>query len=651
LATAPQPLPKQSVITTSPGCDNSSHLAAAPISSQGLKYLFCFICLVIPLLYWPPAFDAAGVPREMLLAVIAGLALTLFCSTCFRSVSIDWHPIFVLMLILLAWAILSYFWSEDIGSSQLAITQFASLIILTLLASRLTRNDVLDYVIPISLIAATITALIGIGQNFGFNPFLFRMSSGSPSSTFINSNYASNYFDLITPAAFAFLLLQPTSKNYMRFLAATAFTVSLSCLIICHSRGSWLGLLAVLVVLSIICLRNPDFRQLFFASLQRHSRSLIIALAFVVVIVSLPSKFPPSEKLDAILSATPDTSIETRLHVYQNALVGIADHAWFGVGYGAFTMGFSPYIDAVHPVEMVSQTLILRYMHSDPLQMFFELGIPGGLISITIYILAVAMCWKILRSNAENRIRLLSLGLLLALIASGIHACVDFPLHLPTSAFFFWLWIGLITGLYLHVFPTKTIKLSRVMLIASSIAGLAFSIYSTQLYASYLRANSDVFTAMRNALQHKCDVVFKHSDKAMNEFGRDHLTRFWYAKVYTYCDAPANIKLQAMNRILALAPNMPLPYLTRGQIRLKNGDLEGAAADFNVYRKLLPHRPEGYIGLGQVANHLNDKVQARYWLEKGQYWLEKTRPSEGRPRSNAQKEDKPSNTGVKNSTQ
>jgi predicted Zn-dependent protease len=110
----------------------------------------------------------------------------------------------------------------------------------------------------------------------------------------------------------------------------------------------------------------------------------------------------------------------------------------------------------------------------------------------------------------------------------------------------------------------------------------------------------------------------------MNEFGLDHLTRFWYAKVYSYCDAPTNAKLEAMNRILALDPNMPLPYLTRGQIRMDKGDYEGAVTDFNTYRKLLPHRPEGYIGLGQVANHLNDKTQARYWLEKGQYWLKQS---------------------------
>jgi hypothetical protein len=311
---------------------------------------------------------------------------------------------------------------------------------------------------------------------------------------------------------------------------------------------------------------------------------------------------------------TADTSIMERLHVYQNALVGIADHPLLGVGYGAFIMGFSPYVDAVHPIQMASKNQTLRFMHSDPLQMFFELGIPGGLLSLAIYILVIAMCWRIIRSTADSQLRFLGMGLFLALIASGAHACVDFPLHLPTSAFYFWLWVGLVTGLYLHIFPPKTIRLPRVTRVVTGIVGLAFTLYSVQMYAGCLRANRDVFTAMRLAEHHKCDAVFRHTDRAMNEFGRDHFTRFWYAKVYTYCNAPVSKRLAAMTRILALDPNMPLPYLTRARLELAKGNLQSAASDFNHYRKLLPHEPEGYVGLAKIVLRLGHETQARYWV-------------------------------------
>jgi len=619
--------------------------------SDGPKYLFGLVCLIIPLLYWPPAHYAASIPREMLVAICAGLGLFLFAvASCRTHSPLPWHSVFLLLLMLLVWAGASYYWSVDRGSSLLGITQIISFTVLAMLATRLSSKAVQEYVLPVTLIAASLAALIGIGQHFGFNPLLLRQGS-PPASTFLNVNYAANYFDLITPVALGLLLLQPHPTRPLALLAATAFTSSLGFLIVCQSRGSWLGLVVASVALAILILRDANLRGVFLAAVRRHHRVLIFALLVVVTLGYSPAHVGREDKFSAMLSSTsPDPSVHLRLQIYQNALAGFADHPWQGVGYGAFSMGFSPYLDAVQPIEMINQNMIVAHMHSDPLQMFFELGLPGGLLSLAIYLLVIVMAWRIVRSNAAIPQRLLGLGLLLALLASGAHACVDFPLRLPTSAFFFWFWSGLVIGLYLQVFPGKALKLSRVSLVVIGLTGLTFSAYAASLYQGYLRANRDVRTAMLHAVQHDCKTVYSLTDKAMNEFGLDYFTRFWYAKVYTYCDAPANIKEQAMNRILALEPNMPLPYLTRGQIRFKNGDLGGAAADFNAFRKLLPHRPEGYIGLGQVANHLNDKKQARYWLEKGQFWLERTRSTEGNQRSNAKKENDPSNSGVKNST-
>jgi len=605
--------------------------------SDWLKYLFCVICLVIPLLYWPPAYNAAGLPREMLISICAGLGLILFAVSNFRTDSLfHWHPVFLLILILLSWACASFYWSVDRGSSLLGITQLASLTILAVLATRLTHDAVQHYILPITFVSAFLAGLIGIGQHFGFNPLAFRQGF-PPSSTFLNVNYAANYFDLITPMALGLLLVQTRSTKPMALFAATTFTTSLGFQVVCQTRGSWLGLAVACLALAILSLRDKNFRSVFHAAVRRHYRVLIIALLVVTALGLSPTKVGRVDKFSAMLSSSmpPDTSTHIRLQIYQNAMVGFADRPWLGVGYGAFITGFSPYVDAVRPIEAVNQNKIFQYMHSDPLQMFFELGLPGGLLSLAIYLLIIAMAWRIVRSSIAIPQRLLGLGLLLALLASGAHACVDFPLRLPTSAFFFWLWSGLVIGLYLHIFPARTISYSRLGLVTTGLIGLVFSAYATYIYQGYLRANRDVRTATLHAIQNDCKTVYKLTDKAMNEFGLDHYTRFWYAKTYSYCNAPTNIKLEAMNRILALNPYMALPYLTRGQIWLDKGELGKAADDFNAFRKLLPHRPEGYIGLGQVATRLNDKQQARYWLDKGQYWLDKVRPETGKKRTEA----------------
>lgn len=581
-----------------------------------LKYLFSFICLVIPLLYWPAAFDAAGIPREGLIALSAGVALILFGLTQKTAQPISWHPVQLSILALLVWAAISYTWSVDRSSSILSLTQLTALIILYFAASRLSVKSIFEYIIPITLLAASIAALFAIGQNFGFNPLLFRMSSSSPSSTFINPNYASNFFDLMTPVALFFLLLQKPNRLEQKILACVALTTTLSCLVICHSRGSWLGLFIWATILIIFLVSKKNIRQMLIQPIKSNSIYLSIALTCTLIISILPSQTTSSEKINSLLSMSADASVETRIHAYENSLAGIIQNPLTGVGYGAFIMGFSPIVASYQPINFITKNQTLRYLHSDPLQIFFELGIPGGVLSLFIFFLVITMASRIVKSDKDPRIRIFVLGLLLALIASGSHSIFDFPLHLPTSAFFFWLWAGIITGLYIQLLPSRSVKPARIILISSALAGVIFSLFSLKLYTGYLGANRDIFIAIQNALHGKCETVYKYSNKAMNSFGLDHLTRFWYAKVYTYCNAPADEKLKAMNRIIALDPNMPLPYLTRGQLEFNSGDLVKASNDFNIFRKFLPYEPDGYLGLAHIAMKLNDKDHAQYWVEQ-----------------------------------
>lgn len=585
--------------------------------SKAPIYLLGFVCLTLPLLYWPPLFDASSLPREMIIAVCAGIGLILFClDSIYKLSTITWNPVHLLIIGLGIWAVLSFFWSVDKGSSLLGITQFLSLLTFALLASRLSTQHIFEYILPLTLISASIAGLIGILQHFGVNPLLLRQQP-PPASTFVNINYAANYFDLITPVALATLLLQPRTNKPQAILATIAFTLSLGFIVISRSRGSLLGLLVAVIAFYVVIRGIPDLKIQLKRAARIHFWSLILSLSIVIALAFTKTHIGPSaEKFNALLTLSPDTSIHLRLLFYQNALAGFRDRLWTGVGYGAFIMGFAPYIDAVHPITIVNQNNIIQYLHSDPLQMFFELGIPGGLVSIIIYLFIVTMSYKIIKSSSKTSHRFLGLGLMLALLASGAHAWVDFPLRLPTSAFFFWLWSGIVMGVYLKIFPAGEFKLIKSASLAIGLFGVAFTIYSSRLYIHYLEANRDVRTAMYHALRHDCPSVFRLSDKAMDNFGLDHLTRFWYAKVYTYCDAPNDQRLQAMNRILYLDPNMPLPYLTRAKIELSNHEFVAAANDFNIFRKFLPHLPDGYLGLAQVADKLGDQKQAEFWIKQ-----------------------------------
>jgi O-antigen ligase len=590
-------------------------------SFSWLHILFGLLALCMPLVYWPFALDAAGVPRQALLALGAGTGILLFAVQVFRTGKpIAWHPLQLLMLLFLIWAIASLYWSVDWGMSLLGTTQLVSLVLLALLATQLSGEGIQRYLLPLALVSASLVAVIGIGQHFDINPLSLRQSSRPPASTFLNRNYAANYLDLLVPVALVILLSQPRPTRPLALLAATAFASGMAFLILAQSRGSWLGLLVAAVALIVACAVNPDLRRLLLDAVRRHHYALVISF-IVIVSLSFTSSRVLSEqslkqKVETITSFTPDHSIQTRLDTYLNTAAGFLDHPWRGIGYGAFVTGFSPYVAAVRPVEIINKNYIMPYAHSDPLQMFFELGLPGGLLCIAIYLLVILMAWKIASSTAPVSQRLTGLGLMLALLASGTHATVDFPLQLPTSAFFFWVWIGLVIGLYMQTRSYRQANISRTIWVVTGICGLLFTFHTANLYYKYLRANSDVLTAKLRALKRDCEGSLKATDRAMAEFGLDHLSRFWYVKAYSYCSENSNDQLRAMDRALAYDPNMALAHLTRARIQLADNYLVGAARDFDQYRKLLPHKPEGYSGLGLIAIRLKNWEQAKYWLEK-----------------------------------
>jgi len=589
-------------------------------SLHWLNTLFCLLALCMPLVYWPFAFDAAGVPRQALLALGAGTGILLFAVQAFRTGKpIAWHPLQFLILLFLFWAIASLYWSVDRGSSLLSITQLVSLILLVMLATQLSSEMIQRYLLPVALISASLAALIGIAQHLGFNPLSLRQAE-PPASTFLNRNYAANYLDLLVPVALVILLSQPRPTRPLALLGAITFATGMGFLIVSHSRGSWLGLLVAAIALTVTCTVRPDLRKLLLDAGRRHRYALVISL-LVMVSLSFTSSQVLSErslerKVETITSFTPDHSIQTRLDTYLNTAAGFIDHPLLGIGYGAFASGFSPYVAAVRPVQIVNQNYIMPYAHSDPLQMFFELGLPGGLLSIVIYLLVILMAWKIAISTASTSLRLTGLGLMLALLASGAHAMVDFPLHLPTSAFFFWLWTGLVIGLYIQTRSNRQEKVSRTIWVVAGICGLLFTLHSANLYYKYLRANGDILTAKLYALNHDCEGTLNASERAMKEFGIDHLSRFWYVKAYSYCSESSNDQLRAMDRALAYDPNMALAHLTRARIQLVDNYLVGAARDYNQYRKLLPHKPEGYSGIGLIAIRLKNWEQARYWFKE-----------------------------------
>jgi len=484
------------------------------------------------------------------------------------------------------------------------------MVVLAFLAMQLSVSTTfIKLLIPVILVAAALTAIIGIGQYFGFNPGEFRKNGDSIPATFINPNHAAVFFDFIPPLALAaiFFYQRPT----LRWLAAVTLGLGLAYLLINTSRGSLLAAVVVVLALILVILLKPEIRTRFKSGLKFRYKEIIFA-SLIPLMVLLPFNGGENmEKWDTtLLEGKTDNSTSYRFAMYLNSLPAIIDHPLTGLGYGGIRVGFQPYTSSLLPTDFRTEDTVIRELHSDPLQYFVELGLPGGLLAMAIFLMLLRAGWKTLSSSGLDTKLFLVLGFWLGLIACGVHATVDFPLRLPASAAMFWLFAGVILGLDTTHHDQIRGKLLRPVLSIIGVVGVLFSLF---FYKAYLTANHELYNTLLNLQKGKCVAAAQASERGLDSFTSDFMLLTAHAQVYSACSFPAPQKLAAMNRVLMLDPSNLRARLTRADLYNSTNHPELAISDYEKIAFALPYRPHAYAGLGDSARLQGDRLRARHY--------------------------------------
>ncbi len=137
---------------------------------------------------------------------------------------------------------------------------------------------------------------------------------------------------LMVAGAIACALLLAPRPALPRWLAAGALALILPCLLLTESRGSWLGLAAGAGLLALL----------------RHRRLLLAGVLLLPLLLIAPATARFTGHLLSGLRAQ-DRASAMRIGEIENAVAVIADHPWFGVGWGeggqsvelSFTLGVS----------------------------------------------------------------------------------------------------------------------------------------------------------------------------------------------------------------------------------------------------------------------------------------------------------------------
>ena len=166
-----------------------------------------------------------------------------------------------------------------------------------------------------------------------------------------------------------------------------------------------------------------------------------VAAAIVGLILIGPSKIG-----DIMVGASSGTAqglgVETlsgRVELWSRALYAIQDFPFTGMGMGTF--GYV--MPVLYPLFLVSPDVMILHAHDEFLQVAVDLGLPGLVAFLAIYLTIVWMQITVWRRDHDPFRRTAALGLLVGLISHAVFGLSDAVLLGAKPSIFWWALLGL----------------------------------------------------------------------------------------------------------------------------------------------------------------------------------------------------------------
>ncbi len=228
-------------------------------------------------------------------------------------------------------------------------------------------------------------------------------------------------------------------------LAATFF--SFVVFLLCQSRGAYIGLSLSLPLLILFALPRGG---------RRVSLAALAVLAVALGLL-LASNWAAARTwiTGNDLAADPALSLgslEGRVEVWSRAIYAIQDFPFTGLGMNIFRK----VLPVLYPLFLVSPDIDIGHAHNEFLQAALDLGLPGLIAFLALYIGAfwmLAEIWSSTRQLARNPelytlvTRSLALGLGGGLLAHLLYGLTDAVALGAKPGMLFWMLLGLIAGL------------------------------------------------------------------------------------------------------------------------------------------------------------------------------------------------------------
>lgn len=340
----------------------------------------------------------------------------------------------VLIFVYFILLVLSTIFSIDINKSILGETYYnEGLIMISVYIFQylITKRYYIysDKHIRVVMFSTFVISLWGIGQFLGFDPLLTELT-GSVYVAFRNPNYFGAYLVLLAPIAI-FSYIKTSLKRYY-IIAGLLYL----CLLSTNTRGSWLGFLVSLLVLSF-----------YIVKLYYHPRRLISVILMLIIITIAFNIYNDNKFSNRFLSIFGDFKTATsqtmnyervgagRIFIWKRTLEIIKDNPILGTGIETFSTVFNErYLK--ESFEIFGRPQPFYKAHNEYLNIAQSSGIP----SLLVYLIWLgSIIWAGIKA-VPKRIEILPL--LVSIIGYSVQAF--FNVSVVGVAFIFWCFCGIL---------------------------------------------------------------------------------------------------------------------------------------------------------------------------------------------------------------
>jgi O-antigen ligase len=239
---------------------------------------------------------------------------------------------------------------------------------------------------------------------------------------YVNHNHYAGLMELLIPIPLV-LALSRLAPDKERIAAACAAAVMAGTIFLSGSRGGMVALLAELLVLAVVLVR------------QRYDLRAALALGlFLLLVVGLLTWLGGDEltrRLATMHSSHTDISNDMRFQINRDGLHMFWKRPILGWGLGCFPVAYPQF-------RTFYTNFFINQAHDDYLQLLVEMGILGFGTVVWYLVVLFRRAGKKIRNWPSEVGGALTLACILGITGILVHSAVDFNLEIPANAALFY---------------------------------------------------------------------------------------------------------------------------------------------------------------------------------------------------------------------